>query len=692
LYAVVAVVAALVCGDALAAGAASAAPPSAAQASPTGLVKTAVASSFDPGYIISDYNFYNGQALTAAAIQSFLVAQVPTCRAGYTCLKDYRENTASRAGDAMCAPYTGAGGESAATIIARVGAACGISQKVLLVLLEKEQSLVTDDWPSTGQFLKATGYACPDTSGCNTLYYGFYNQVYMAAWQYKRYGNPPGTSNTFTWYPVGATTAVRYSPIASCGSSPVFIRNAATAALYYYTPYQPNAAALANLYGTGDSCSAYGNRNFWRLYTDWFGPTAGGVAPIGSFDQASLTASTFDVRGWALDTSLMRTSIDVLVTYNTPGGLTSRTVTANLDRPDVGAAYPGAGNAHGFSISIPRSGDGQYYACATALPSAGNGAGSTPLGCRSAFYSPAAGGAPATARLQGGDRFATSAAVSQATYPTTTGGTVYIASGVDFADAISAAPAAAAQKAPLLLVGQGELPASVQTELRRLAPKSVIVVGGPAAVGDTVLTAIASLGTLVVRVAGADRFETSRKVADFAFPGATGAYVASGLSFPDALSASSAAGSSKRPVILVDGRSPGLDPATKSYVAHRAFSTVTLVGGTTVVPSGMQDELTGMGTSVTRLGGSDRFQTSQVVNAAAYASAPTAYLATGWSFPDALSGAAAAGAQSAPLFVVQTGCVPRSIGDTLVRMGVTKIVLLGGTAVLTSDVSSIVPC
>ncbi|MFF2773218.1 hypothetical protein ACFVUP_39595, partial [Streptomyces bacillaris] len=129
--------------------------------------------------------------------------------------------------------------------------------------------------------MKATGYACPDTAACDTQYYGFYNQVYMAAWQYKRYGNPPGTSNSFTWYPVGQTTSVRYSPDATCGSSPVLIRNAATAALYYYTPYQPNAAALANLYGTGDACSAYGNRNFWRLYTDWFGPTNTSIPPIG---------------------------------------------------------------------------------------------------------------------------------------------------------------------------------------------------------------------------------------------------------------------------------------------------------------------------------------------------------------------------------------------------------------------------
>ena len=53
----------------------------------------------------------------------------------------------------------------------------------------------------------------------------------------------------------------------------MFVRNQATHALYVYTPYTPNKAALKSLYGTGDSCSAYGNRNFWRLFIDWFGVT-----------------------------------------------------------------------------------------------------------------------------------------------------------------------------------------------------------------------------------------------------------------------------------------------------------------------------------------------------------------------------------------------------------------------------------
>lgn len=225
---------------------------------------------WDAGFIISDEIFFDGAAMSASSIQAFLNQRVPTCRSGYTCLKDYRQTTPDRSGETgRCGPYAGATSESAATIIEKVGAACGVSQKALIVLLEKEQSLITDTWPTSRQYRSATGYGCPDTADCDTAYYGFFNQVWMAALQFKRYAaNPTG------WRHVAGTTVnILFHPNSACGSSPVYIMNQATAGLYNYTPYQPNASALANLYGAGDACGAYGNRNFWRIYTDWFGPT-----------------------------------------------------------------------------------------------------------------------------------------------------------------------------------------------------------------------------------------------------------------------------------------------------------------------------------------------------------------------------------------------------------------------------------
>lgn len=229
-----------------------------------------VGEKFNPGNIISDAEFFNGNAMTTEEIQRFMETQNTYCVSGYTCLPSFRETTWSRAATAMCDAYQGATNESSATIISKVSRACGVSAEVLLVLLQKEQSLLTSSSPSQGKYNTATGYACPDTSVCDSEYFGFYNQVYNAAKQYKRYSNPVGTSNYFTWYPVGRTTNVRWSPNADCGASPVYIQNQATAGLYYYTPYQPNDASLLAYNGYGDDCSAYGNRNFWRLYNIWF--------------------------------------------------------------------------------------------------------------------------------------------------------------------------------------------------------------------------------------------------------------------------------------------------------------------------------------------------------------------------------------------------------------------------------------
>jgi len=230
-------------------------------------------SAFDPGNLISDAEFFRAGSMSASAIQSFLEDRNPTCNQGAVCMKDYTETTFSRDKTVLCEAYEGAPNETAAQIIHKVSVACGVSAEALLVLIQKEQSLVTLTAPSTTRFERATGYACPDTAPCDAQYFGFYNQVYNAARQFKRYSNPPGTSRFFTWYPIGQTSQVRLHPNAACGSLPVLIRNQATAGLYYYTPYTPNSIAVVNLASTGDACSSYGNRNFWRIYNYWFNPT-----------------------------------------------------------------------------------------------------------------------------------------------------------------------------------------------------------------------------------------------------------------------------------------------------------------------------------------------------------------------------------------------------------------------------------
>ncbi|TFC43151.1 hypothetical protein E3T37_04595 [Cryobacterium sp. TMT2-10] len=220
---------------------------------------------FDPGAIISDYNFFNPDAMTANEIQDFLEERHCTASDGVPCLWEYRESTVTQPaqGAGHCAAYPGAAAEPASRIIAKVAEACTISPRVLLALLQKEQSLLTR--PTASGYLRATGYGCPDTADCDAQYFGFFNQVYRAAWQFRQYTQEPDRT-----YQVGSVD-VSYNPDAACGASPVEIRNQATANLYNYTPYQPNPAALAQPGSDGDGCSTHGNLNFWVFYNKWFG-------------------------------------------------------------------------------------------------------------------------------------------------------------------------------------------------------------------------------------------------------------------------------------------------------------------------------------------------------------------------------------------------------------------------------------
>jgi uncharacterized protein with LGFP repeats len=236
---------------------------------------------FQAGNIISDGVFYDANTMAAGDIQNFLSARNPSCTnvAGWLpCLKNLREDTWTRSADGLCdGTYWGGAQESAATIIYKVAQACGINPRVLLVMLQKEQGLVLASgsslnpaiWPN--RYRSAMGMGCPDTAACDSQYYGFFNQVYGAAKQLQRYATYPGNYT----YRAGRNNTILFSPkgAAACGSSSVYIVNQATAGLYNYTPYQPNYSALAAGYGSGDSCGAYGNRNFFLYFTDWFGTT-----------------------------------------------------------------------------------------------------------------------------------------------------------------------------------------------------------------------------------------------------------------------------------------------------------------------------------------------------------------------------------------------------------------------------------
>lgn len=259
-------------------------------------VMAADARQFNAGNIIDDAVFTNNEAMSVAQIQNFLNSKV-TCdtygkkiselgggtRAQWlaargistpiTCLRDYYENPSTGANN--YGKSIPAGAISAAQIIYNYSQQFGINPQTLIVTLQKENGLITDEWPTPKQYSEAMGFGCPDNvapgaPACDPQYGSFSAQIYQAARHFRGYiNNSPGWWIPFTT----GNNSVRWSPAASCGSSAVNIQNRSTVALYSYTPYRPNQAALNAQYGTGDSCSAYGNRNFYLYFNDWFGST-----------------------------------------------------------------------------------------------------------------------------------------------------------------------------------------------------------------------------------------------------------------------------------------------------------------------------------------------------------------------------------------------------------------------------------
>ncbi|MGN7798306.1 cell wall-binding repeat-containing protein [Leifsonia sp. 22587] len=294
-------------------------------------------------------------------------------------------------------------------------------------------------------------------------------------------------------------------------------------------------------------------------------------------------------------------------------------------------------------------------------------------------------------RVSGFDRYATSVAISQAGYPISAP-VVYVASGTNYPDALSAGAAAAHEGGPLLLTAPWMLPKTVADEIVRLRPARVVVVGGVNAVTPAVTDSLAAIVPNVVRLAGGDRYDTSSIVAHYAFaPGSADiAYVASGTSFPDALSATGAAGSQGGPVLLTPG-SDTTGVTVGGTLAALAPKRIAVVGGANVVPSSLDHALSAVA-QVTRLAGFDRFATNAAVTAFAFPDAPTALIASGLDFPDALTGAAWGGHAHLPLLLARGGCLTKPEADQLFSLGVRSTAVLGGPNVVGDGVARGTTC
>ncbi len=300
-------------------------------------VHAAPITDFDPGNIIDDRIFYNKDAMSLAQIQAFLDSLIPNCDINgtqasgyggltnaqyaqqiqgwpgppYVCINKYYENPTTHETSYEKGGGAFAGGISAAQIIYNAAQTYNINPQVLLVMLKKESlgPLTADNWPLKSQYKYAMGYACPDSgpnnsANCNENYAGFYNQMTLAAWQLNYYKQHP---NDYRYF-IGVNN-IQYSPDPNCGTKQVNIQNIATLSLYIYTPYTPNDGALAAYPGTA-YCGAYGNRNFYAYFKEWFGIT--------SYNGKAIKGSAAGSGVYLIENGIKRAfdSVDALYSHN----------------------------------------------------------------------------------------------------------------------------------------------------------------------------------------------------------------------------------------------------------------------------------------------------------------------------------------------------------------------------------------
>ena len=310
--------------------------------------------------------------------------------------------------------------------------------------------------------------------------------------------------------------------------------------------------------------------------------------------------------------------------------------------------------------------------------------GTTPINPYPSLVAAEQASIPRLPRLAGATKFGTAAAVAQHGFPDGAS-TVFLATAADFADALAGAALAGSMGAPVLLTEPDRLPSEIATELQRLAPTDVVILGGTGAVTSAVEEAVvAATGAATRRLWGQDRFATAVEVSRDAYAsGASTVVIVNGLNYPDALAGAPAAVKMGAPILMV--YADRIPPATRDELQRLAPDDIVIFGGAGVVDEGVEAELAtyaGSGT-VTRVWGVTRYETATEIATRYFDSTiDRVYLATGENFTDALAAAPVAGSLGVPLLLTRPTGLPSAVETTLGSLSPQTVYVLGGEVAL----------
>jgi SpoIID/LytB domain protein len=285
-------------------------------------------------------------------------------------------------------------------------------------------------------------------------------------------------------------------------------------------------------------------------------------------------------------------------------------------------------------------------------------------------------------RIDGKDRFVV--ANNIATRGWNRADTVIVVNYLAFADALAAAPFAYKNDAPILLTRPDQLTIETKQKIQELKPQNVIIVGGTGSVSNTVERELKLLAPSVERISGKDRFEVAKRIADRLGTTDT-AIVANGLVFADALSIAPYASRKGYPILLT--KKDQLPSETRAAIQGKE-STI-IIGGEGSVSNSVASQLPTQ--SKMRIGGKDRYEVAANIISKLNFSSNTAFISTGLSFADALTGSVLAAKQNAPILLTRPNQLPDSILAIIKERNISSFTILGGTASVSDSVVSKLP-
>ena len=299
----------------------------------------------------------------------------------------------------------------------------------------------------------------------------------------------------------------------------------------------------------------------------------------------------------------------------------------------------------------------------------------------------------ALSRLAGSNRYDTAAKISRASFDKAD--TVYLASCLNYADALAAVPLAA-DDSPILLTSKNSLSDDTLTEIWRLKAKNVIILGGEGAISKTVENKLKAEGLNTSRIAGKNRFETATKIAEKVTDKPEDVFFVYYNGFADALSASAVAAVKNAPIIYLPTKGE-LNAETAAYLKElknkNCVKNAYVIGGLGVISDDMANKAAkALGLKkATRVAGKDRFETCLEVNRTFEGdmNGNMVCVATGMDFPDALAGGVYAAKNKAPLFLINSKTKTATLSENqtayLKAKAAGNIVAFGGTGAVSDE-------